>query len=362
MNLSEREDYMPDTPIHISVIICTRNREASLGRALNSLLTTDNLRKEDWELLVVIDRNSTDRTNGIAQEFAERFPSHVRLLVQPNTGKSDALNAGIRAACGDVLAFTDDDCLCDEGYLPGTRAVFSDPAVHAVAARQLVNIDGEPPRWLPKRQPPPWLRMRLGECDRGETFCELPSGKVLFGSNMLVRRQVFARVGGFRPDLGPGGTGMAEDKDVSLRITAAGYRLHYAPQILIRHQLAAGRLTRRFFVVRIYRDGVSGAHVFPFNSLHPRWNPRLPTWVGWLYGVKRTIVIAWRAARLHFTGQPAEAVCVVMEHAGWLGSVIEYGRMRRLGITEFPVPRPLDDAGRPVEETVLPPASHQLAL
>jgi glycosyltransferase involved in cell wall biosynthesis len=332
---------MPDTPIHISVIICTRNREASLGHTLNSLLTAENLATQDWELLVVTDRSSADRTNSIAQEFAERFASHVRLLVQPNTGKSDALNAGIRTALGDVLAFTDDDCLCSEGYLPGIQAVFSNPAVHAVAARELVNIDGDVPRWLPKR---------LGEYDRGEAFCELPPGSILFGSNMIVRRQVFARVGGFRPDLGAGAAGMAEDMEISIRITAAGYRLHYAPQILIRHHLSASRLTRSFWLARDYRQGASFAHFIPFKRLHPNWNPRLPAWACRLYYAKRTMVIAWRAARLHLAGQPAEAMRAVMDHARWLGSAAEFERMRRLGITEFPVPRPLDEAGLPVEE------------
>jgi glycosyltransferase involved in cell wall biosynthesis len=344
---------MPDAPIQISVTVCTRNREASLAHTLESLLTASNLSKQDWELLVVTDSSSTDRTNSIAQEFAGSFPSHVRLLIQPNTGKSDALNAGIRAARGDVLAFTDDDCLCDEGYLPGIRAVFSDPAIHAVAARELADIKGDAPRWL---------RRRLGEYDRGEAFCELPPGSLLFGSNMIVRRQVFARVGGFRPDLGPGGTGMAEDMEISMRITAAGYRLHYAPQILIRHQLAAERLTRRFFVVRSYREGISWAHFLPFDSLHPGWKPGLPAWVYRLYYIKRTMLIAWRAARLHLSGQPADSMRIVMEHASWLGTVVEHDRLRGRGTTGFPLPRPLDEAGRPMEETGVPPGSQQLAL
>jgi glycosyltransferase involved in cell wall biosynthesis len=332
---------MPDTPIHISVIICTRNREASLGHTLNSLLTAENLATQDWELLVVTDRSSTDRTNSIAQEFAERFPGHVRLLIQPNTGKSDALNAAIRVARGAVLAFTDDDCLCDESYLLGVRAIFSNPEVHAVAARQLADIHGDAPRWLPAR----W-----GEYHRAEAFCELPPGSILWGSNMLVRREIFARVGGFRPDLGPGRTGIAEDTEVSLRIAAAGYPLHYAPQILIRHQVPAARLTRRFFVVRNYRSGVSWARFFPFERLHPSWKHGLPAWVYPLYYAKRTVVIAWRAARLHLAGRPADAMRMVREHAEWLGSAVEHERLRRLGITEFPVPRPLDEAGRPVEE------------
>ncbi len=337
---------MPDTPIHISVIVCTRNREASLARTLKSLLTAGSLAAQDWELLVVTDRSSTDRTNGIAQEFAERFPSHVRLLIQPNTGKSDALNAGIRAARGEVLAFTDDDCLCGEGYLPGIRSVFGDPAVHAAAARELVDIEGDVPRWLPRR---------LGEYDRGEAFFELPPKSFLFGSNMIVRRQVFARVGGFRPDLGPGATGMAEDTEMSFRIAAAGHRLYYAPQILIRHQIPAGRLTRRLFVVRDYRNGVSWARFVPFERLHPGWKHSLPAWVYRLYYAVRAIYVAWRTARLHLAGQQAEAIRVLMGHAFWFGSAVEHERLRRLGITEFPVPRPLDEANRPMEETVPDP-------
>ena len=64
---------------------------------------------------------------------------------------------------------------------------------------------------------------------------------------MVVRADVFQKTGGFAPELGPGGIGVWEDTEISLRMRQAGCRMIYAPQILVRHQWARGRLTKSFF-------------------------------------------------------------------------------------------------------------------
>src|SRR4051794_26325031 len=94
--------------MNISVIICTRNRCQSLVKTLNSAAAQRLAESVEWEVLVV-DNGSNDQTRAVVDDFRRKHPGRFRYLLEPEPGKSPALNAGIREAEGDILAFTDDD-------------------------------------------------------------------------------------------------------------------------------------------------------------------------------------------------------------------------------------------------------------
>ena len=98
---------LPRTP-KASVVVATYNGGRTLQNCLESL---QRLNYPDYEVILV-DDGSTDRT----PEIAKAFPS-VRYIRQTNQGLSAARNAGIRAAQGEIVAFTDDDCRADEDWL-----------------------------------------------------------------------------------------------------------------------------------------------------------------------------------------------------------------------------------------------------
>ncbi len=94
---------LESTPL-ISVILPTRNREARLGRALESIRNQSYGR---WELIIVND-GSTDGTAeslGAAAEADER----LRIITTVGVGGAAARNAGLAAASGTIVAFLDDD-------------------------------------------------------------------------------------------------------------------------------------------------------------------------------------------------------------------------------------------------------------
>jgi glycosyltransferase involved in cell wall biosynthesis len=91
-----------------SVVVATFNGARTLRQCLESLAR---LNYQDYEVLLV-DDGSTDPTPDIAKSF----PS-IRYIRQTNQGLSAARNAGIRAARGEIIAFTDDDCRADEDWL-----------------------------------------------------------------------------------------------------------------------------------------------------------------------------------------------------------------------------------------------------
>lgn len=235
----------------VTVIICSRNRADSLRRTLDTLLQPQNLAADDWELLVV-DNQSTDHTGDVCRRFQEKFPRHFRFLVETRIGKSHALNSGIAAAVGDVLAFTDDDVNCAPGFLSGIRNFFSETPADAVQGRVFLECEGGQPEWLDSH-----LALAAGFRDCGEEVTDLPG--TLFGLNMTVRKEVFQKIGGFSSSLGPGQLGLAEDTELTLRMRKAGMRLMYVPQIVVYHRLSRRRLTRGFMRQRFFQEGLATA-------------------------------------------------------------------------------------------------------
>ncbi len=98
---------LPRAP-KVSVVVASYNGSRTLRNCLESL---GRLNYADYEVILV-DDGSTDLT----PEIAKAFPS-VRYHRQTNLGLSAARNTGIRAATGEIVAFTDDDCRADEDWL-----------------------------------------------------------------------------------------------------------------------------------------------------------------------------------------------------------------------------------------------------
>ena len=103
--------------MNTTIIVCTYNRCKSLAKTLESIATLRVPGPVEWEVLVV-DNNSTDQTRAVVEGFSCRYPSRFRYLFEPQQGKSCALNAGIQAARGEILAFTDDDVTVEPDMAP----------------------------------------------------------------------------------------------------------------------------------------------------------------------------------------------------------------------------------------------------
>jgi hypothetical protein len=101
------EAFLEAAP-RVSVVVCTHNGGATLEQCLRSLAR---LHYPDYEVLVV-DDGSTDGTARIL----DRFPQVV-VIRQEHRGLSAARNAGLRAATGPIVAYTDSDCYVDVDWL-----------------------------------------------------------------------------------------------------------------------------------------------------------------------------------------------------------------------------------------------------
>jgi len=93
---------MPDTPVFFSIVIPLYNKEATIARAIQSVL---NQTVQDFEIVIVND-GSTDKGPDIVSAIKD---SRIRLIHQENQGVSAARNKGIAEAKYDLIAFLDAD-------------------------------------------------------------------------------------------------------------------------------------------------------------------------------------------------------------------------------------------------------------
>src|SRR5712664_1316562 len=212
----------------ITVILCTHNRCGSLAKALNSIAALTLPESVEWEVLVV-DNNSSDETREVVeQSFCSRYSGRFRYVFEPRPGKSHALNAGIREARGDVLAFTDDDVTVEPTWLQNLTATLHDSKWAGAGGRVVAEWACSPPSWL-SLEGPYALGDTLALFNRGYEAREISENP--FGANMAFRKAVFEKYGGFRSDLGPRAGSQdpqkSEDAEFGRRLLLAGERLRY---------------------------------------------------------------------------------------------------------------------------------------
>jgi GT2 family glycosyltransferase len=207
-----------------------------------------------WEL-VVVDNNSSDDTRAVSEEFARTSKLQVRYIFEGKQGKSHALNTGIRAARGEIIAFTDDDVIVDKQWLTNLRRAFDEFACIGVGGRVFALWQSPKPSWVvlegPFRAAGPVVHFDRGNEPR--EMKEVPPA----GANMAFRREAFERHGLFRTDLGPMGTTRlnAEDTEFGWRLTRAGEKIMYVPSAVIHHPVEPYRATRSYFLSWYFASG-----------------------------------------------------------------------------------------------------------
>jgi len=234
----------------VSIILCTRDRADMLPGCLDAL-AQQGAAPPEAEVLVV-NNASRDATMGVLRAEAERGRLPLRVVEEPSPGVSYARNTGIERAQADFLIFLDDDAVPAPGWLAAYLRLAAEGRRALVQGRIFVQFDGPRPAWLSNA-----LLPTLSHLDEGDRLGPLKGN--LVGANFGVARGLIERIGAFRVDLGPGRAGFGEDTEFGLRAAAAGSPAWYDPDALASHRIPVGRLTRRAFLRRSYRAGLSQA-------------------------------------------------------------------------------------------------------
>ena len=202
---------MCQRPPVISVIIPAYNARESLGACLDAL-ERQTLPREKYEIIVV-DDGSTDGTREAATG------RDVVLIPQAHQGAAAARNAGARRAQGEIVLFTDADCVPEPNWVEAISAPFADKDVVGVSGR------------IQTHQRSLVARFIQVEYDyRYEKIARHAYIDFISTATGAYRTEIFLESGGFRENLRG-----AEDAELSFRLASAGYKMVFAPQAVVYH-------------------------------------------------------------------------------------------------------------------------------
>ena len=203
----------------LSVVVPTRDRPAALARCL-AALAAQRYPTERFEVVIVDDGGAPGAAEAT---LAAAGPLDARVLVQPHGGPARARNLGARAARGRLLAFTDDDCRPQPGWLAALEA--------ALAARPGAMVGGRVTNLLSDN--------RFAEASQLVTdivYAHYNAGpgdaRFVASNNIAVPAADFAAAGGFDERFL---VIAAEDRELCDRWIHQGRPLVYAPAAVVGH-------------------------------------------------------------------------------------------------------------------------------
>ena len=197
----------------VSVIVPVYNGEDTIAACVESILA-QSLPRDDFEV-ILIDNASSDGTPAVL----ERYRDHAVILHESKRGPSAARNRGLRNATGEIVAFTDADCIVHRDWLSRIIEPLRDPTVGIVGG----------------------MIQSVRPCNAVEEFgerihdhrlaIEYYSPPYAITMNWASRRADLEKVGLFDEELL-----RCEDCDLAYRLVAAGYRIVHEPAAVVYHR------------------------------------------------------------------------------------------------------------------------------
>jgi GT2 family glycosyltransferase len=273
-----------------SIVVCTRDRPDELVHCLEGLRAHA---AAGHEVVVVDNAPSDGRTRALLESYRFRY---VR---EAAPGLNRARNRGLAEAQRDLVAFTDDDCIPDRGWIDVLLSPYSDPRVVATTGLVMpkeLETEGQE-RFERFEALAAHHRLFRAKAFHRSTTPPSTGGVVGLGANMSFRRAMLQSLGGFDPRFDCG-TPLRSSGDTEMfaRILGAGGTIMYRPDALVWHRhrrgvdevrcvvFGYGLGLHAFFAKRLLEDGD-----LDVLQTAPRW------WLG------PAVKAAWSALR----GRPA---------------------------------------------------------
>ena len=242
--------------MEISIVVCTYDRLDSLKNTLASFAQMRIPAGLAWQVIVV-DNNSPHDVKSVVEAFGIKNNIDAKYVLESKQGKCNALNSGIKAADGDIIAFTDDDNLVDPEWIATIRREFAHRNPACVGGKIL-------PIWeIPA---PAWLSKQIYNCivllDLSPETIQL-SEPMIYGCNMAIRKSIIFESGLFNIKKGPipGKTWGGEETELLESILNSGSAVYYCPDMLVYHCIPAKRMQKAYYRKWKYDSG-------EFTALH----------------------------------------------------------------------------------------------
>ena len=255
----------------ISVVVCTYNGARTIRDCMEGL---KQLAYPDYEVIVV-DDGSADATAVIAREY------DCRLIQTENRGLASARNTGLKAATGEIVAYTDDDAYPDPHWLTYLAAMFLSTSHAAVGGPNIAPPGDGPIAECVARAPGGPVHVLLSDCE----------AEHLPGCNMAFRKDRLEAIGGFDPQFRTAG----DDVDVCWKLQERGWTLGFSAAAMVWHH-------RRNSVRAYWRQQIGYGRAEAM--LERKWPTKYngsghARWAGRIYGNGLIYTLSWRRARIY---------------------------------------------------------------
>ena len=237
---------MLTTPRPAATVVIPTHSAQRWNSLVRTVATARSQTHTPAEIVIVVDHNTE-----LYRRIRRDVPAVTVLENVYAQGVSGNRNTGAFHARTPLVAFLDDDTSADPHWLARLIRPFDDPRVVGTGGGIDPEWTGRRPRWLPDE-----FLWAVGGSYAGLPTATAPVRNV-WSASMVVRRETFAAVGGFRVGFGKlGDRNRPEDTELCLRMSALdGGRWMYVPTATIRHEVTAPHSTFGFFLRRCYAEG-----------------------------------------------------------------------------------------------------------
>jgi GT2 family glycosyltransferase len=236
---------------NLSIIIVTYNASEDIAPCLQSIIRQ---RYHDAPIeIIIVDNASSD---GTAEIVRERFPLVTLIQNQKNIGFAAAVNQGVAASTGNVLLLLNPDMEMSDDSLDTSISFLAQHPEIDILGCKLLNVDGTLQESCERF---PSIAGNIFESFflyhilrhsnlyrlRGFDYNTLREVDVIWGAFMLMRRQVFEKVGGFDE----GYFMYAEEMDFCYQAKQKGFKIFFFPDVTVIHRfglVASNRLQNRY--------------------------------------------------------------------------------------------------------------------
>jgi glycosyltransferase involved in cell wall biosynthesis len=224
MKETQRTQGTRETHPTVSVVIPTLDSAGTLDKCLASVRANNSKYKYE---IIVVDAGSKDETVEIARRYADKVLDGVPCRINRNKG--------VENAKGDIICFTDSDCIVPENWIDGLvdgllRLHDRDSSIVGVGGGNIAPPESSSPTELviSKAMRSPLISFRARNTATYKDEREVSHNPPI---NSACFRWVIDEIGGFREE-----PGYPEDLDLDAKIIGKGYKLYYLPDLLVYHK------------------------------------------------------------------------------------------------------------------------------
>ena len=208
-------NYITLAPVSLSIIIPTYNRKDRLKQCLGVLLN-QSYPHNKYEIIIV-DDGSTDGTEEAIKNINK---PNITYIKQQNKGAGAAINTGAKMANGDILAFTEDDCVVSNNWVDTITDLFNKYPQTAAFAGECVDLFY---RKQEESNVPcncdDFKKMRL---NRISTY--------IGNGSFAIKKEIFEKIGGYDESFR-----VQEDCEFNIRLLKQGYEIFISPKLKAAH-------------------------------------------------------------------------------------------------------------------------------